>query len=175
MSAGPNTTRLLLSRRSLSLSSPSSSSALLRRASAGAAHAMASYNTPYSSTSTSSSSEIATPRSSSPNSHTSRTSRSSATSISKRMSISSQRRLTEQNPLGSIDIAAIEKQLRMASLDGLRGYHQDHYSEVKQTRENHITEKDMAVGYEVLREPAWNRGTFHEFSLSAIRPQKLRL
>ncbi|KAH8805521.1 hypothetical protein F5884DRAFT_678178 [Xylogone sp. PMI_703] len=115
---------------------------------------MASYHTIYSSASTSSNSEIATPRSSSP-SH-SHSSRSSLTS--KRMSISSQRRMTEQNPLGAIDINAIEKQLRMTALDGLRGYHQDHYGVVKQTRENMKIEKEMATGYQVIREPAWNRG-----------------
>jgi malate dehydrogenase (oxaloacetate-decarboxylating)(NADP+) len=63
------------------------------------------------------------------------------------------------NPLGSVDIAAIEAQMKQAALDGLRGYAQDHYGTVKQYRNTEYISKGMAGGYQVLREPAWNKGT----------------
>ncbi|KAI1254341.1 hypothetical protein MGN70_004738 [Eutypa lata] len=46
----------------------------------------------------------------------------------------------------------------MASLDGLRGYSQDHYAEVQQYSQTEYISKSAASGYQVLREPAWNKG-----------------
>ncbi|KAI0157633.1 NADP-dependent malic enzyme [Xylariaceae sp. FL1272] len=103
------------------------------------------------------SSDISTPRSSSPSSIFS--GRSSHTSAaSKRLSLSLQRRQSALNPMSSVDVAAIEQQIKMTSLDGLRGYAQDHYGEVKQYRTTDYVPKSAAGGYQVLREPLWNKG-----------------
>lgn len=100
-----------------------------------------------------SSSDTSTPRSASPAS-----ARSSHTSISnKRMSISS-RRMTDLNPMSSVNIAAIEDKMRTASLDQHRGYAQNHYGEVQQYRTTEYVPKSSACGYQVLREPVWNKG-----------------
>ncbi|KAH8594831.1 hypothetical protein B0O99DRAFT_512971 [Bisporella sp. PMI_857] len=112
---------------------------------------MASY-----STFSSASSDLSTPRSSSP---TSTTSRSSATTVSKRMSLSSRRISAPFNPMASVDIDAIEAAMKATALDGLRGYSQDHYGTVRQYRETDYVSKNNAGGYQVLREPAWNKGT----------------
>ncbi|TAQ87876.1 hypothetical protein B7494_g3797 [Chlorociboria aeruginascens] len=114
---------------------------------------MASYQHPYS---PSSGSELSTPRSSSP---ASTSSRSSTTTVSKRMSISSARRVSGLNPMASVDIAAIEAAMRQSALDGLRGYSQDHYGTVKQHRATDYVPRSSAGGYQVLREPAWNKST----------------
>ncbi|KAE9367593.1 malic enzyme [Stipitochalara longipes BDJ] len=111
---------------------------------------MASYN--YSN----SSSELSTPRSTSPSSTLSRS--STATSISKRMSLSG-RRISGFNPMAAVDIDAIEAQMKMASLDTLKGYSAEHYGTVKQYRETDYIAERNAGGYQVLREPAWNKGT----------------
>ncbi|PMD18353.1 hypothetical protein NA56DRAFT_577501 [Hyaloscypha hepaticicola] len=112
---------------------------------------MASYN--YSN----SSSEISTPRSTSPSSTFSRS--STATSISKRMSISG-RRISGFNPMAAVDIDAIEAQMKMAALDTLKGYSAEHYGTIKQYRETDYIAERNAGGYQVLREPAWNKGTY---------------
>ncbi len=46
----------------------------------------------------------------------------------------------------------------MASLDQHRGYVQKHYAEVQQYRPTEYVPKHQACGYQVLREPLWNRG-----------------
>lgn len=103
------------------------------------------------------SSDISTPRSTSPSSIFS--GRSSHTSLaSKRLSLSLQRRQSAFNPMSTVDISAIEQRMKMASLDGLRGYAQDHYGEVKQYRTTDYVPKSAAGGYQVLREPLWNKG-----------------
>ncbi|KAL7949032.1 hypothetical protein V8C42DRAFT_313043 [Trichoderma barbatum] len=107
------------------------------------------------------SSDVFTPRSTSPSpsvasgrsSH-----RSSRTSVSnKRVSISS-RRLTDFNPMSSVDVEAIEEAMKLASLDQHRGYAQDHYTEVKQDHETAYLKESDASAYQVLREPLWNKG-----------------
>ena len=121
-------------------------------------HAMASYA--HSSTSTPSTSDISTPRSISPSSSvaSARYSQSSI-STSKRMSISSNRRISAANPMSSVDITAIEEAMRMASLDTLRGYAQNRYSnEVRQYATTEYLSQTQALGYQVLNEPMWNRG-----------------
>ncbi|KAI1330125.1 NADP-dependent malic enzyme [Xylariaceae sp. FL0255] len=103
------------------------------------------------------SSDISTPRSSSPSSiFSSRSTHTSASS--KRLSLSLQRRQSALNPMSTVDLASIEQQMKMASLDGLRGYAQDHYGEVKQYRTTDYVPKSAAGGYQVLREPLWNKG-----------------
>lgn len=61
--------------------------------------------------------------------------------------------------MAGVDVEALEDQMRIAALDGLRGYAQDHYGTVKQYHETEYISKNMAAGYQVLREPAWNKGT----------------
>ncbi|OTA92646.1 hypothetical protein M434DRAFT_396313, partial [Hypoxylon sp. CO27-5] len=65
------------------------------------------------------SSDISTPRSTSPSSSiiSARSSHSSVSS--KRLSLSFQRRQSALNPMSSVDISAIEEQMKMAALDGL--------------------------------------------------------
>ncbi|KAF7944604.1 uncharacterized protein EAE97_005237 [Botrytis byssoidea] len=107
-----------------------------------------------------SSSEVGTPytpKSSSPT--YSVASRSSSTTISKRISISTSRRNTAMNPIGGIDIAAIEAAMKQSSLDHLKGYSQTNYPTVTQSNETEYISEDSAKGYQVLREPAWNKGT----------------
>lgn len=48
--------------------------------------------------------------------------------------------------------------MKMASLDGLKGYAQDHYGEVKQQTTTDYVSQSLAGGYQVLREPLWNKG-----------------
>ncbi|PMD55059.1 malic enzyme [Hyaloscypha bicolor E] len=100
--------------------------------------------------------ELSTPRSTSPSSTLSRS--STATSISKRMSLSG-RRISGFNPMAAVDIDAIEAQMKMAALDTLKGYSADHYGTIKQYRETDYIAERNAGGYQVLREPAWNKGT----------------
>ncbi|GAB1315027.1 hypothetical protein MFIFM68171_05237 [Madurella fahalii] len=116
-------------------------------------HAMASY-----AQSTSSSDSISTPRSISPSSAASARSSHSSISSSKRMSISSARRISAANPMSSVDIATIEEAMRMANLDTLRGYAQNHYGEVHQYATTEYISQNQALGYQVLNEPMWNKG-----------------
>ncbi|RDA93469.1 hypothetical protein CP533_2626 [Ophiocordyceps camponoti-saundersi (nom. inval.)] len=85
--------------------------------------------------------------------------RSSNTVLSnKRMSLSS-RRLTDHNPLlSTVNMDAIADSLKAASLDQHRGYVQSHFSEVRQNRDTDYVSYDNAAGYQVLREPLWNKG-----------------
>ena len=117
--------------------------------------AMASYA---SSTSSSPSTDISTPRSRSPSSVASARSSHSSISSSKRMSISSSRRIFAANPMASVDIEAIEEAMRMAKLDTLRGYAQNNYAEVKQLCQTEYIPKHQALGYQILNEPMWNKG-----------------
>ena len=122
-------------------------------------HAMASYA--YST----SSSDISTPRSRSPSTSVI-SGRSSHSSVSnKRMSISS-RRISAANPMSSVDISSIEEAMKMASLDTLRGYAQNHYGQVQQYATTEYIPQHQAAGYQVLREPLWNKG---ELTLSGTR------
>lgn len=60
--------------------------------------------------------------------------------------------------MSTVDIAAIEEAMKMANLDGLRGYAQDHYGEVRQYRTTEYVDESQAAGYQVLQEPLWNKG-----------------
>ncbi|KAI3575267.1 hypothetical protein IWW34DRAFT_93898 [Fusarium oxysporum f. sp. albedinis] len=93
------------------------------------------------------SSEIATPRS-----------RSSTTS--------SPRRLTDSNPMSPVDLTKIEQEIKMAALDQHRGYVQDHYAEVKQDRTPEYVDESNAAGYQIVREPLWNKGKPSHSTLS---------
>lgn len=132
-------------------------------------HAMASYAN--SSTSSTSSDNISTPRSISPSSSVA-SARSSHSSISntQRLSISSSRRISAANPMSSVDIAAIEDAMRMANLDTLRGYAQNHYAEVHQYATTEYVPENKALGYQVLNEPMWNKGESVWFPLLSSSP-----
>ncbi|KND93927.1 NADP-dependent malic enzyme [Tolypocladium ophioglossoides CBS 100239] len=104
-----------------------------------------------------SSSDASTPRSTSPSSSVA-SGRSSRTSVSnKRMSISG-RRLTNFNPMSSVDVFAIEEAMKMAALDQHRGYTQSHIGEVKQDTDTEYLDHSKAAGYQVIHEPLWNKG-----------------
>jgi len=103
-----------------------------------------------------SSSELSTPRSSSPSSVISRS--STATTISKRMSIS-QRRISGFDPMSAVNMDSVEAAMKAAALDCFKGYAQNNYGTVQQYRTTDYVPKNSAGGYQVLREPAWNKGT----------------
>jgi malate dehydrogenase (oxaloacetate-decarboxylating)(NADP+) len=68
--------------------------------------------------------------------------------------------MTDLNPMSSVDVQAIEAKMKMASLDQLRGYAQNHYGEVHQYTSTEYVPQSEAAGYQILREPIWNKGTF---------------
>lgn len=130
---------------------------------------MASASYPYSS----SSSDISTPRSSSPSPSTGRSTHTGHTSISKRISISA-RRTSNWNPMSTIDIKALEEAMKAQQLDQLRGYRQDTYGEVNQAREPvYVTEvtKAQATGHQVLSEPTFNKGNSIQKPYSDCHPR----
>ena len=67
--------------------------------------------------------------------------------------------------MSSVDIASIEEAMKMATLDTLKGYAQNHYGEVKQYGETEYISQNQAAGYQVLREPLWNKGEHLEILL----------
>ncbi|KAG5931348.1 hypothetical protein E4U53_001810 [Claviceps sorghi] len=103
------------------------------------------------------SSDVATPRSPSPSSSIS-SGRSSRTSVSNRRMSASYRRLVCSSPLSTLDVAAMEENMRVAALDQHRGYAKDSYSEVKQARTTQYVPESQAAGYQIIREPLWNKG-----------------
>jgi malate dehydrogenase (oxaloacetate-decarboxylating)(NADP+) len=60
--------------------------------------------------------------------------------------------------MSSVDLTKIEQQIKMAALDQHRGYVQDHYQEVKQERTPEYVDETNAAGYQIVREPLWNKG-----------------
>lgn len=64
--------------------------------------------------------------------------------------------------MAAVDVEALEAAMKMASLDSFRGYSQDHYGTVNQYNKTDYVSKNMAGGYQVLREPAWNKGICNE-------------
>ena len=60
--------------------------------------------------------------------------------------------------MSSVDLSKIEEQIKMAALDQHRGYVQDHYAEVKQERTPEYVVETNAAGYQIVREPHWNKG-----------------
>ncbi|KFY83678.1 hypothetical protein V500_10008 [Pseudogymnoascus sp. VKM F-4518 (FW-2643)] len=75
----------------------------------------------------------------------------------KRVSLSDRH---SSSPLSFVDTAAIDAQMKLASLDHLAGYSTKAYpAPVTQPATTEYIPKDMAKGYQVLREPAWNKST----------------
>ncbi|KAK0636175.1 malic enzyme [Bombardia bombarda] len=60
--------------------------------------------------------------------------------------------------MSSVDISTIEEAMKMANLDTLRGYAQNHYGEVQQYAATEYISQNQALGYQVLNEPLWNKG-----------------
>ncbi|KAK7403309.1 hypothetical protein QQX98_010934 [Neonectria punicea] len=60
--------------------------------------------------------------------------------------------------MSSVDISAIEQKIKMATLDQHRGYAQNHYAEIKQEKPTEYLAEDQAAGYQIVREPFWNKG-----------------
>jgi len=60
--------------------------------------------------------------------------------------------------MSPVDLSKIEQEIKMAALDQHRGYVQDHYQEVKQERTPEYVDESNAAGYQVVREPLWNKG-----------------
>jgi hypothetical protein len=66
--------------------------------------------------------------------------------------------------MSTVDIASIEEAMKMANLDTLRGYAQNHYGEVKQYTTTEYIGQTQAAGYQVLREPLWNKGEYDDIA-----------
>lgn len=110
-------------------------------------------SSPYSSSSSAAPTPTTSIRSISPPSSVS--SASSILASRKRVSLSGRHLI---NPLSFVDTAAIEAQMKLASLDHLAGYSTKAYpGPVAQTQTTEYTPEYMAKGYEVLREPSWNK------------------
>lgn len=60
--------------------------------------------------------------------------------------------------MSTVDIAAIEEAMKMAALDQHRGYAKESYGEIKQDRDTEYMAKTQAAGYQIIREPLWNKG-----------------
>lgn len=60
--------------------------------------------------------------------------------------------------MASVDTNAIEAAMKMSSLDVLKGYSQDSFGVINQYRETDYVPQHKAGGYQVIREPAWNKG-----------------
>ncbi|KUJ19223.1 malic enzyme [Mollisia scopiformis] len=69
------------------------------------------------------------------------------------------RRISGFNPMAAVDVEQVEAAMKMAALDSFKGYAQNNYGTVNQYRSTDYVSKNNAGGYQVLREPAWNKGT----------------
>ena len=117
-------------------------------------HPMASFGS-YSSSSTSSvASTPASTASPSPSSSISSLASMRMTPTNKRVSLTSRNNIN--TALGNT--AALESSFKAASLDTMRGYSQNAYAVVEQTHETETIPRPRARGYQLLREPAWNKG-----------------
>ncbi|KAI6359704.1 hypothetical protein MCOR25_006970 [Pyricularia grisea] len=66
--------------------------------------------------------------------------------------------MNQAAPTTAIDIAQIEEGIKMANLDTLRGYSNTTPAPVQQAIKTEYTPMSQAAGYQVLREPMWNKG-----------------
>lgn len=60
--------------------------------------------------------------------------------------------------MATIDISAIEAAMKMQQLDTLRGYAQNDQTTVQQEQNTEYVARESATGYQLLREPLWNKG-----------------
>lgn len=99
-------------------------------------------------------SDVSTPRSASPSPSVDSAKSSSRTSVSKNTS----QRLTYRNPMAAVDLSAIQETMKLSALDQHRGYAQDHYGEVQQDQATQYLSEGDAAGYQIIKEPFWNKG-----------------
>lgn len=63
------------------------------------------------------------------------------------------------SPFSFVDTAALDAQMKLASINHLAGYSTKSYpAPVAQLEPTEYTPEEMSRGYQVLREPAWNKG-----------------
>lgn len=60
--------------------------------------------------------------------------------------------------MSAVDISAIQEAMKMSALDQHRGYAQDRFGEVKQDHPTEYLTEENAAGYQIIREPNWNKG-----------------
>lgn len=60
--------------------------------------------------------------------------------------------------MSAVDITAIQEAMKMTGLDQHRGYAQDRFAEVKQDHPTEYLPETAASGYQIIREPNWNKG-----------------
>lgn len=70
--------------------------------------------------------------------------------------------------MSPVDIHAIEDAMKAQQLEQNRGYRQDTYAEVQQTRQAEYMSEEQALGAQILHEPLWNKGQFSPHVISAI-------
>lgn len=111
---------------------------------------------PYSTSSSSSAAPTPTTSVRSMSPHSSISSAPSMHTSNKRVSLSGRHNL---NPLSFVDTTAIDAQMKLASLNHHAGYSTKSYpAAITQPASTEYTPEYMAKGYQVLREPAWNKG-----------------
>ncbi|KAL5604151.1 hypothetical protein BROUX41_002138 [Berkeleyomyces rouxiae] len=66
------------------------------------------------------------------------------------------------------NVSAIEQAMKMSSLDQFKGYMQATFPEVHQANATEYTSEAEASGYQVLREPVWNKAAFSPSSFRCI-------
>jgi hypothetical protein len=76
--------------------------------------------------------------------------------------------MTDLNPMSTVDISVIEERMKMSQLDQLRGYAQNHYGEVHQYKSTEYVPQSQAAGYQILREPLWNKGELHRYATAHV-------
>ncbi len=69
--------------------------------------------------------------------------------------------------MSAVDITAIQEAMKMTALDQHRGYTQDRFAEVKQSQSTEYLAETDAAGYQIIREPHWNKGMFCSLPLSS--------
>ncbi|GAO17281.1 hypothetical protein UVI_02063430 [Ustilaginoidea virens] len=60
--------------------------------------------------------------------------------------------------MSTVNVSAIEEAMKMAALDQHRGYVKDTCSAVQQSRKTQYISQTCAAGYQIIREPLWNKG-----------------
>ncbi|KAK3180963.1 hypothetical protein K4F52_007777 [Lecanicillium sp. MT-2017a] len=60
--------------------------------------------------------------------------------------------------MAAVDLSAIQETMKLSALDQHRGYAQDHYGEVQQDQATQYLSEGDAAGYQIIKEPFWNKG-----------------
>ncbi|KAG6041237.1 hypothetical protein E4U41_005520 [Claviceps citrina] len=104
-------------------------------------------------------SDVSTPASSSPPSSVC-SGRSSRTCVSSKPLSTSGRRLSDLNPMPTTgkNVFAMGDAVGTGVVDQRRGYATDAYAEARQDGASEHVAKSQAAGYQLIREPLWNKG-----------------